>query len=81
MNPRVQNVKPLENNLLELTFENGEIRFFDVSPYLDFGIFKDLKDKAVFNSVLPFMGSVKWSGDQDFCPDTLYEESSLFCKK
>ncbi len=75
MNPRVKKVQALENYLLELTFDNGEVRIFDVAPYLNFGIFKELQDEAFFKSVVPFMGSVKWPHDQDFCPDTLYEES------
>jgi len=75
MNPRVKKVKPLENYLLELTFENGEVRLFDVAPYLQQGVFQELKNTAFFKSVTPFMGTVKWPHDQDFCPDTLYEES------
>ena len=75
MNPRVKAVQPLENYLLKLTFDNDEVRFFDVSPYLNLGIFSELKDQKFFKSVAPFMGSIKWPHDQDFCPDTLYEES------
>jgi hypothetical protein len=75
MNPRVKNVHPLQNYLLELTFENDEVRIFNVAPYLNFGIFKELRDESFFNSVQPFMGTVKWPHDQDFCPDSLYEES------
>ncbi len=75
MNPRVKKVQPLENYLLKLTFDNGEVRVFDVTPYLDKGIFTELRDKEFFNSVAVFMGSVKWPHDQDFCPDTLYEDS------
>ncbi len=77
MNPRVKKVQPLENYLLKLTFDNGEVRVFDVTPYLDKGIFTELRDNEFFNSVAVFMGSVKWPHDQDFCPDTLYEDSIL----
>lgn len=76
MNPRVKRVLPLKNHLLELTFDNDEVRIFDVNPYLNFGIFSELKDESFFKSVKLFMGSVKWQNDQDFCPDTLYEESA-----
>jgi hypothetical protein len=81
MHPRVKNVKPLENYLLQLTFENGEVKIFDATPYLNKGIFKELQNKAIFNTVLPFMGTIKWPNDQDFCPDTLYEESTPISKK
>ena len=75
MNPRVKSVKPNPDYTSTLIFTNGEIRRFDVKPYLDIGIFQELKNKSVFNSVKPFLGSVQWDGGQDFCPDTLYEES------
>jgi hypothetical protein len=75
MNPRVKTVKPNTDYTLTITFTNGEVRRFDVRPYLDKGIFQDLKNPEIFNSVRPFWGSVQWRGGQDFCPDTLYQES------
>ena len=41
-------------------------------PYLDRGIFSELKAPRIFNAVRPFLGSVQWPNGQDFCPDTLY---------
>jgi len=75
MNPRVKAVRPNPDYTLTLTFANGEVKRFDVKPYLSIGIFQELKDMSVFNSVKPFLGSVQWEHGQDFCPDTLYEES------
>ena len=75
MNPRVKDVRPNADYTLTLTFANGEVRVFDVKPYLGTGIFRQLQDRAQFNSVRPFLGSVQWQGGQDFCPDTLYLES------
>ncbi len=72
MNPRIKKVKPNSDYTITLTFENGEIKIFDVKPYLDKGIFKELKEKSLFNSVKPFLGSIQWKNGQDFCPDTLY---------
>lgn len=80
MYPRVVDVKPNNNHKLTLTFTNGEVGIFDLKPYLNTGIFKQLKDKAVFNSVQPFLGSVKWRGGQDLCPDTLYLDSKKIRK-
>ncbi len=77
MNPRVKNVAPNSNYKLYITFDNGEIKIFDVNPYLQIGIFKELKDKALFNSVKPFFGSIQWKNGQDLCPDTLYLESKI----
>ena len=75
MNPRVASVKPNPDYTLTLVFSNGEVRVFDVKPYLEFGIFRELNDKSLFNSVKPFLGSIQWQNGQDFCPDTLYIES------
>jgi hypothetical protein len=75
MNPRVTDVKPSQNYSLVLTFSNGEVRLFDVKPYLDKGIFRELRELRAFNSVRPFLGSVQWQGGQDLCPDTLYQQS------
>jgi len=58
MNPRVKDVKPNPDNTLTLTFQNGEVKIFDMTPYLDRGIFKELQDKSLFNSVKPFLGSI-----------------------
>lgn len=75
MNPRVIEVKPEKDFSLLLTFSNGEKKRFDVKPYLSIGIFKDLKDLSLFNSVKPFLGSIQWANGLDLCPDTLYIES------
>jgi len=75
MNPRVKEVTPNSNYTICLIFDNGEEGIFDVKPYLDKGIFKELRDLYLFNSVKPFMGTIQWKNGQDFCPDTLYIES------
>ena len=75
MNPRIKNVKPSEDYTLLLTFSNNEKRLFDMKPYLEIGIFRELKDLTKFNSVRPFLKSIQWQNGQDLCPDTLYLES------
>ncbi len=72
MNPIVKNVEPLHNYQLKISFDNGDERLFDVSPYLDKGIFTELKDESYFKSVRVVFGSVEWPQEQDFSYDTLY---------
>jgi len=74
-NPRVQSVHARRDYTLLLLFDNGEERVFDVKPFLDKGIFRDLQNIRIFSSVKPFLGSIQWSNGADFCPDMLYEES------
>lgn len=77
MNPRVAKVIPEEGYCLLLEFTNGERREFDVSPYIDRGIFTQLKEKSYFQQARVSMGTVEWPNGQDFCPDTLFEESRV----
>jgi hypothetical protein len=81
MNPRVTKVKPVFNFQLELTFSNGEEKVLDMKPYLNTGRFTELKNEALFASVVCSMGSIQWQNGLDLCPDTLYEESEPYKKK
>ncbi len=72
MSPKVVTVEPLEHFILQLQFDNGEVRQFNVTPYLEKGIFRELKDVSYFKQVKPFVGGVQWPHEQDFSADTLY---------
>jgi hypothetical protein len=67
MHPRVQTVVAQADYLLRLTLMNGEVRVFDVKPYLDYGISRELRDMRMFSSIRPVLGSIQWTGGQDFC--------------
>ena len=71
----VKEVKPLEGYRLLLTFENDEERIFDMKPFLEKGIFKELKDKSLFNSVKISYDSIEWENEADMDPEMLYEDS------
>ena len=72
MNPHVKSVHPLDDYELEVSFENGEFRRFDVKPYLGRGIFMRLRDLALFRGVRVIAGSIEWPGGLDLSYDTLY---------
>ncbi|WP_422134266.1 DUF2442 domain-containing protein [Endozoicomonas sp. ALD040] len=72
MNPAVKSVQALENYKLHIEFENDEVKEFDVSPYLEKGIFVELKDINYFKQVRVSFGSIEWPNEQDFSKDTLY---------
>lgn len=71
----VKKVKPLNNFTLLLTFENGEERCFDMKPFLDFGVFKELKDETKFKSVRVSFDTIEWDNEIDFDPELLYKNS------
>ncbi len=73
----VKQVEPQPDYLLLLTFETGEKKLFDMKPYLDIGIFRELKDVKVFNTVQVSFNSVVWETGADFDPEVLYKKSQL----
>jgi len=75
VNPYVEHVRPLDDHRLEVTFENGERRVFDVKPYLQRGVFVRMQNRAVFQAARVVAGSVEWPGGLDLSYDTLYLES------
>jgi hypothetical protein len=72
MNPSVTDVAAIDNYKLQLQFENGETKIFDVSPFLNKGIFTELKNEQYFKQVRISFGSIEWPHEQDFSKDTLY---------
>ncbi len=75
MNPYVKSVEIVDEERLDLVFENGERRLFDVKPYLSRGIFSRLKNPSLFRAARVVSGSVEWPGGLDLSYDTLYIES------
>jgi hypothetical protein len=61
-----------------LTFKNGEKRVFDMKPYLDFGIFRELKNLEIFNTVKISFDTIEWDNEADFDPEILYQKSKMF---
>ena len=74
MNPRVTAVTARDDYALLLTFANGEIRHFDMKPYLGYPAFKPLRRIALFKLARASHGTVTWPREIDFDPDTLYLE-------
>lgn len=73
---KVVAVKANENFSLDLKFNDGSVRRFDAKPYLDLGVFAELKDVAYFKQVRIAFGTVQWPHEQDISPETLYLEST-----
>ncbi len=47
-----------------------------MKPYLETGIFSELKDVALFNTVKTSFDTIGWANEADFDPEVLYRESA-----
>jgi Protein of unknown function (DUF2442). len=74
---KVVAVRANDDFSLDLKFDDGSVRRFDVTPYLEYGIFKELKDKNYFGRVAVAFDTVQWPNEQDISPETLYLESTI----
>ncbi len=71
----VVNVRARPGYLLELEFENGECRLFDMSSLIDKKPFDRLKTASSFFGAHVDYGTVVWPGNIDIAPETLYDRS------
>ena len=73
----VKTVKPLSGYRLFVEMVAGQRGIFNMTPYLEHGVFRELKDVAYFNQVNVVLGAVTWPHEQDIAPETLLAEMSL----
>lgn len=77
MYPTAIQVIPNDDFTLTIKYQNGETRFYDMTPLLNHGVFAEMQDLNYFR--LAFIdeqfGAVCWPNEQDICPNTLYEQS------
>jgi hypothetical protein len=64
-----------EDYHLEIEFSTGEVRLFDMRPYLDKGVFVQLKDREFFSQAYVAFDTVCWPNNLDIAPETLYSRS------
>jgi hypothetical protein len=75
--PKIISVLPIENYQLKLGYETGEVKIFNVLPYMSGQWYKELYDLDYFKSVhLVSNGQgVEWGNGQDIAPHELYDMS------
>ncbi len=65
----VVSVRPNEDFSLAVVFEDGVEGVLDMTPYLDFGVFKRLKDFEQFERVRVAFDTVEWECGVDLDPE------------
>lgn len=71
---KIINVEPSDDYKLKIVLSDGRRGIFDVSPYLDKGVFSDLRDPHYFRLVKPAFGGKMWPREQDFSAETIEYE-------
>ena len=69
-----KNFKALDDYKIYIEIEDGKKGIFDMKPYLNHGIFKELNNPFYFNQVGFLYGAVTWPHEQDIAPETLIAE-------
>lgn len=68
---KITNIEVRENYSLFIELDNGKKGIFDAKPFLDKGIFKELRDLHYFTRFTNKGRSIEWVHEQDFSADTL----------
>jgi hypothetical protein len=71
---KVKKVNANNDYTLFVELSDGRTGIFDVKPYLDKGVFTQLKDKDYFKQVKPFFCGIVWPNEQDLSADTIAHE-------
>lgn len=72
---KIVDAKPLEGQMLLVTFSTGERKLYDTTK-LTGSAFDILKDKDVFENPVIFHGIITWNnGEIDIAPETVYYDA------
>lgn len=71
---KVEAIECAQNFQLRARLSNGAEGFFDVKPYLSYGIFSELNNIEYFRAVKINFAGIYWPNGQDFSADTLEHE-------
>ena len=70
----ISEVSTNDDYIIIVRFENGEEKIFDIKPYLEKGVFKELKNMQYFHQIQSKGYYIEWPHGQDISADTLYFE-------
>ncbi len=77
MNPGAKNIFYKSPYNLIVTFTNGEVKRFDLQPYLNYSVYGELKNESYCSRAVIQNGTVVWNDEIDIDPDRLYLESKI----
>ena len=68
---RIAELSPQPNWVLSIVADDGRVGIFDVSPYLGYEAFEDLRDHSEFMKVVNGGYFVEWDCGADLSADTI----------
>lgn len=71
----IVNVTPAEGFSLVVAFNDGQTRVLDMRPFLDFGVFKQIKKPENFNRVHVAFDTIEWDCGVDLDPEFVMDKS------
>jgi hypothetical protein len=77
LSPKIINVEALEDYKIKLNYETGEVKLFNVLPYISGTWYKELNDYRYFKTVhiISNGNGIEWEHGQDIAPHELYDMS------
>ena len=81
MHPAITNVTPRQDFTLAIVFDTGEEGILDMKPYLDFGVFKRLKEYNSFRRVRVAFDTIEWDCGVDLDPEFIHAKSQVPAQK
>ncbi len=77
--PRVVTASAVGGATIRITFEDGEVRVFDVAPLLSRGVFQRIADARAFTAVTVVEGGggVEWAAGPDLSANRLYFDGEV----
>lgn len=70
---RVVDVDYIKDYTLSITFSDGVMKTVDLQPYLNGGVFEQLKDISQFKQYGLNHWTIEWACGVDLAPEFLYE--------
>lgn len=76
--PKIIRAKALEDYKIELLYETGELKIYDMTELLNTcEFYKNLKNKKEFEKIKIVGLSIQWQNGEDIAPELLYNDSIL----
>ena len=76
--PKLEKIFPTDDFKLELLYTDNQKRVYDFRQNFDHAYYKPLRNIELFKKVSAIDGEILWQSGQDFCPNTLYENSTPY---